>query len=590
MAYGVAGCRHETGRHAAALGDQPGLINRAALALVWCTVASSAVVLIEPAPVDLLMLLLAGLLPLVGLFRLNATLLAVIATWLVIAGAILGATLLATNWTRSVAHIAVTAYLYVGFVVMAGFVARAPPLHAPVLLSASVAAGLVAAVAGIVGYFDGVSSAHIFTLYGRASGTFKDPNVFAPFLILPSLYATHSAIVGKRTLAAAAAAGVMVLAVVLSFSRGAWMALSLAFAVYAYLTFVTAGSARIRLRIVAVTAAAVLVLAIALLLILQVEQFNRLLQERLSLEQSYDVGPEGRFGGQLKAIEIILEHPMGIGSLEFAPAVHHEEPHNVYITTLMYGGWLGGAAYILLSLATLLLGARHAFRRTATQPLFIVAYAALLSQIVEGVIIDSDHWRHYYFLMALVWGLMSSDRRTVGSHAVAGMRAALAGTLAAAASDNARKARPDRIVARMARRRRRRPKRAPRLVGRIPRDDRGAGPAAAMDAIAQVKCTGGAVMAATVSISKAAAPVASTVIHLPAPIARRPAEPANAAAVARELPDRSGTARPVWERPRPVGKLRPIRNLGEAIRRIAASGGREARAAKRPPSGKPRPA
>jgi hypothetical protein len=31
--------------------------------------------------------------------------------------------------------------------------------------------------------------------------------------------------------------------------------------------------------------------------------------------------------------------------------------------------------------------------------------------VLEGIIIDLDHWRHFYLLMALVWGLMLSGTR-----------------------------------------------------------------------------------------------------------------------------------------------------------------------------------
>ena len=37
---------------------------------------------------------------------------------------------------------------------------------------------------------------------------------------------------------------------------------------------------------------------------------------RAALEQPYDVGPNGRFGGQIKAVGLILTHPLGIGALE----------------------------------------------------------------------------------------------------------------------------------------------------------------------------------------------------------------------------------------------------------------------------------
>jgi hypothetical protein len=62
-------------------------------------------------------------------------------------------------------------------------------------------------------------------------------------------------------------------------------------------------------------------------------------------------------------------------------------------------------------LITMALGLRHAFRRTATQPLFLVVYAALLATIVLGLLIDSDHWRHFYLLMGLTWGLLVAEER-----------------------------------------------------------------------------------------------------------------------------------------------------------------------------------
>ena len=82
---------------------------------------------------------------------------------------------------------------------------------------------------------------------------------------------------------------------------------------------------------------------------------------------------------------------------------------------MLNAGWLGGALFVLMIVLTIVLGLRHAFvaSRSAllTQPLFLVAYAAFLANALEGFIIDLDHWRHVYLLMALVWGLMSAELR-----------------------------------------------------------------------------------------------------------------------------------------------------------------------------------
>ena len=71
-------------------------------------------------------------------------------------------------------------------------------------------------------------------------------------------------------------------------------------------------------------------------------------------------------------------------------------------------GWLGGLVFLGLIGSTAVLGLRHALRRGATQPLFLVAYACFLANAVEGMVIDIDHWRHFYLLMALLWGMMLS--------------------------------------------------------------------------------------------------------------------------------------------------------------------------------------
>ena len=145
------------------------------------------------------------------------------------------------------------------------------------------------------------------------------------------------------------------------------------------------------------------------------EGIGELLSHRAALTQDYDVGPQGRFGGQEKAKGLILENPLGIGAQVFAAVHHHEEPHNVYLVMFLNAGWFGGLAFFAIVWLTVLYGLRHAMRRTLTQPLFLIAYAAFLGNALEGFVIDIDHWRHFYLEMAIVWGLMLSDRATIAA-------------------------------------------------------------------------------------------------------------------------------------------------------------------------------
>ena len=54
---------------------------------------------------------------------------------------------------------------------------------------------MIASLAAIAGYFNLVPGGHdLLTLYERARGTFKDPNVLGAFLILPALFALQSVV------------------------------------------------------------------------------------------------------------------------------------------------------------------------------------------------------------------------------------------------------------------------------------------------------------------------------------------------------------------------------------------------------------
>ncbi len=384
-----------------------------ALAAVALTFATSGIVFSEPAPVDALSIGLIVLLPTIGLVSFNRGLLAFGTLWLIAgACALLAATLSLDQETTSI-HVAVTIYLYAACFVIAGFVAYAPRQHTKLILNAWTLAAIVAAAAALAGYFGLLpGAAELFTRYGRAAGTFKDPNVLGPFLIVPIIYQLGTALERPlhRMILPLAIAGFLMLAVFLSFSRGAWFVLALSLAIYGYLALVTASRAIVRLKIIGLLALGSILALGVVAAALTNDKVAELVSQRASLEQSYDTGSEGRFGGQQKAIGLIAENPLGIGAQEFTSRYHHEEVHNVYLTLFLSAGWLGGSIYLIVVVLTILLGFRHLLRATPTRPLFLIVYATFVATALEGLIIDTDHWRHFYVLLALIWGMMTATQ------------------------------------------------------------------------------------------------------------------------------------------------------------------------------------
>ncbi len=390
-----------------------GAVHRMALAFVWVTFALSAIVFTEPAPVDALMMGAITVLPLLGLVRITPPLMLFLSIWLIAAAGALIGTVQADDPTKALIHTAVTFFLTLSSFVTAAFVMRRPYKHAHLIMHAYSVAAAIAALTALIGYFNLLPGAfELFTKYGRASGTFKDPNVFGPFLVLPIVYLLHRMLTrGVLTLVWAGLwTAVLGLAVLLSFSRGAWINLAVSISIFAYLAFVTAPNNYQRLKILTAGIMAVFSAFAVLIVVLQFDGVADQLSNRASLDQTYDQGPEGRFGGQEKAKRLIIMNPLGIGAQQFAPQHHMEEPHNVYLAMFLNAGWLGGLIFAIMVGLTCLYGLRHSFKRTSTQPLFIVAYACFVAHALEGFVIDLDHWRHFHLLMALVWGLMLGDR------------------------------------------------------------------------------------------------------------------------------------------------------------------------------------
>jgi O-antigen ligase/polysaccharide polymerase Wzy-like membrane protein len=384
------------------------------LALVALTIATSGIVFSEPAPVDVLMIGLIVLLPIVGLAVFNPTLIAFFSLWALAGAAAVLAATFSLDLKTTLTHVAVTVYLYLAAVVIAGFVAKNPIGHTRLIYTAWTWAAVAAGGAALAGYFGLLPGAEeLFTKYGRASGTFKDPNVFGPFLVAPILYMAHVALERswRSMIAPLAVAGFLALAVLLSFSRGAWMNLAAATAIYGYIMLLTSPRTGTRVKLVALFIALAIVSVGIVALALTSDTISNMLSERASLAQSYDTGPEGRFGGQEKAIALIAENPLGIGALEFSQRHHTEDVHNVYLSMMLNAGWLGGAIYWILVGLTLILGFRFSLKAQPTRPLFVIAYAAFVAVALEGLIVDTDHWRHFYLLMAIIWGLMSAPSR-----------------------------------------------------------------------------------------------------------------------------------------------------------------------------------
>ncbi len=267
------------------------------------------------------------------------------------------------------------------------------------------------AICGIIGYFDIAGLGETFSMYDRASGTFKDPNVFGSFLTPGALYLMHGLLTGRtrRPILAFLMLLVILSGILLSFSRGSWGGTIVSSFTMILLTFITAGRGRTRRRIVLLGAVTLTAASLAVAALISIPEVGEIFAKRATVTQDYDEGETGRFGNQLRSLPMLLEAPNGLGPLRFR--VYFDlDPHNSYINAFASYGWMGGFAFIGLALASAWVGFRLCLSPSPFRPLAQVAWPALMMFFLQALQIDIDHWRHVYMLIGMVWGLEAARR------------------------------------------------------------------------------------------------------------------------------------------------------------------------------------
>lgn len=280
-----------------------------------------------------------------------------------------------------------------------------------IALNAYVVSAVVASIAGIAGYFNVGGLGGVFSLHGRAMGTFKDPNVYGSFLMPAIVYLTHNLTVGRsrRPLLTLGALAILLAGVFLSFSRGSWGATLVAGGLCVAMAFITSRSPLLRRRILIFSIVSGLAASTVLAGLLSIDEIAERFISRAQVTQDYDEGVTGRFGNQIRAIPLLIEEPMGFGPLRFR-MIYGLEPHNSYIGAFANAGWAGGFAFFALVLTTGFVGFRLCFARSPYQRMAQIIWPALFVLFLQGFQIDIDHWRHLYVLMGAIWGLEAARR------------------------------------------------------------------------------------------------------------------------------------------------------------------------------------
>jgi O-antigen ligase len=376
------------------------------LFLVGLVMASGTVVLIEPAPIDIGLILLLAF----GLLLNQLEFRGEHALPMLLLGLVAAANLCsipeASDTGRAIWYGSVTLYLLCSWVFFVGLISKYGLRATSVLLKTYVLAGIAAALLSGLSYFHLIPFQDVLLLYGRPKGLFKDPNVYGPYMVPVALYALAK--LNAKGLRAGlklfwcCAYVVATSGVFLSFSRACWLNYAIGMIVYLILDLL--GTARRdALRKMRNLTVVVVLVGATLVAVVNIPQVAFMMSQRWGSSglQGYD---EDRFETQRRALDWALEQPLGHGpgqaEVHFAVVTH-----STYIRVLFENGILGFAPLALFLLLSLTRSVRLAVtaRNTRWRMLFSFTAACIAGYVVNSAVIDTVHWRHVWLFLALAW-------------------------------------------------------------------------------------------------------------------------------------------------------------------------------------------
>jgi len=365
--------------------------------LVLLTFCLLGFVRTEPAPVDALsvaLLLIGFLVGRLSLETLSRTTLLHLTVWGFLMTNLL-ALWLSDSFDESLRYTTITFYLLAFAYFVRLYLTDRNAVHV-VLLGYSISVLLSCVLLGL-SYLGAVDQT-LFLTERRAAAFFKDPDVFGPFpimmvlLLLNDVWHPRSRLIPGPRLVKVFCAVLCTVAIVLSFSRAAFINLTVSLAVYLVLNLRELSPKRLGWLL----GSAVLGVG-AIAGTLSQLGLTEFLWGRASL-QPYDTN---RFATHARGIDVGLGHLLGIG-----PGML-ERAHSLYIRTFAEYG-VFGALFLYSAIALVvarILGCAIRESGTPSGPLASVVGACLVGMLVNSLVIDTLHWRQFWFVWALAWGV-----------------------------------------------------------------------------------------------------------------------------------------------------------------------------------------
>ncbi|HRJ69271.1 MAG TPA: O-antigen ligase family protein [Beijerinckiaceae bacterium] len=237
---------------------------------------------------------------------------------------------------------------------------------------------------------------------GRGKAFLDDPNMYAAFVLPAFLGCIYFILTGRNRKLYSALLGLMVVGLLVAFSR---VAIAAALGTGLALTVI------LNRRLLVKTSTALfivgaLAVAVGAVAILSFPEFAEKLADRATLAKDYDSGETGRLARYLKSFNLMLDHPEGMGVLQFEK-IFPEPIHNFWLGSFVNYGWLAGFAWTFIVYFGLALTIRN-YRHTGDN-LMLLVFLSWLAIFGCALLHEAERWRHLWFFTGIMWGVTARN-------------------------------------------------------------------------------------------------------------------------------------------------------------------------------------
>jgi O-antigen ligase len=374
---------------------------------IVATFATASFVVIEPAPFDLLVILLIMSALATNRLRLSKSLAPLSILVLAFTAARLLSVLSAADSADSMRFFLITSYLSLSALALSCLISKLG-FEAVDTIFLGLSVGMYITLAFVLLAFLRILPIQdLVLIYGetRAKGFFKDPNVMAPAMIPVCIFYLMKYRMKRSTICLATSLSAACL-VILSFSRGAVITLFLSVVIFSLFSIKVEGFKSIKRLILA--SALLATSGVVIYLGISASNYAYLL-DATKRETNYD---NDRFLVHRLLLGQISTHPFGKGPGEtnsFVQSTYALQgsgaAHNTYLRVAFENGWLGLGIYLSIIFCSALV-VYNSIRGSAIYCRYNAALgSSLIASVTSALTVDTLHWRHFWVLIGLIWGV-----------------------------------------------------------------------------------------------------------------------------------------------------------------------------------------